>query len=414
MLMKISEISALTDVPIYTVRYYIKKGLLVPKAKNRQYDFSQEDIDDLRLIEKLKKLEFGLQDIHKMLSFRRMSNLNNAVDIERYKNFFKNQHSILTEKKKNLENTISNLEKEIAALKPQNQNYVKSGVPISMLHLLCCPHCNRQLQIKNAEITDIQIFNGELYCGCGYSAFIENGIIVTEGGYISKYDWPDYNKSFTQGMPANAVSILKKTNHCLLDYINSVDTANKIIYENHINIYSYIYFLQQNLPKNAKYIISDKFKDIISLYKDHIDRANLGLEIIYIADSTFNPPIKKKSVDIFLDSHSNNEFMFFNQNYIQDVTEHLCNDNYLLCGTFLSYESQNCKSIENLHRCYPESSADNFNYNNYKKHFLQSGKYRLITEYNCGYTENMNECEGISFHSEKEKMYFNFYVWQKN
>ena len=67
--MNIGQLSRRTGVPIDTVRYYERQGLLPPPERRasgyRQY--GQPDIARLRFIRRAKELGFSLQDIHDLL-----------------------------------------------------------------------------------------------------------------------------------------------------------------------------------------------------------------------------------------------------------------------------------------------------------------------------------------------------------
>lgn len=89
--MKIGEFSEHFNLPFETVRYYINKGLLIPHVKNDRYSFAPKDIKDIELILKLKSFRFSLHDIHRIISLKRLSNLDNPNELNDYLSIMNHQ-----------------------------------------------------------------------------------------------------------------------------------------------------------------------------------------------------------------------------------------------------------------------------------------------------------------------------------
>lgn len=100
MLLRIGEFSKLTDVPIRTLRYYDEINLFSPITidlfTGYRY-YSEEQIEDLKLINKLKKLGFSLEEIK--------TNWNNFTD----ELMIKKQQE-LKEKQKNINENIKEID----------------------------------------------------------------------------------------------------------------------------------------------------------------------------------------------------------------------------------------------------------------------------------------------------------------
>ena len=132
--MRIGEIAKAVDIPVNSVRYYINMGLLVPQNKNKQYIFNEEDLQDLQLILKLKTLHFSLNDIHKILSLSRVSNLSDRGDIEDYLQFFLEQKDRLAQERAELDRAIAGLRDEIDHIKTSIENHsLKTGSFVQLL-----------------------------------------------------------------------------------------------------------------------------------------------------------------------------------------------------------------------------------------------------------------------------------------
>ena len=79
--MRIGEISKLTGVNIPTIRYYISIGLIVPEQSGSQFFFNEDDVASLNTITKFKNWGFKLNDIHRILTLKRIST---GVESEEY------------------------------------------------------------------------------------------------------------------------------------------------------------------------------------------------------------------------------------------------------------------------------------------------------------------------------------------
>ena len=73
--MKIGELAKRADVPIDTVRYYEREGLIPPPIRRASgyRDYVDADVDRLRFMRRAKGLGFTLHEIRDLLSLTAMS-----------------------------------------------------------------------------------------------------------------------------------------------------------------------------------------------------------------------------------------------------------------------------------------------------------------------------------------------------
>ena len=73
--MKIGELAKRADVPIDTVRYYEREGLIPPPIRRASgyRDYVDADVDRLRFMRRAKGLGFTLHEIRELLSLTAMS-----------------------------------------------------------------------------------------------------------------------------------------------------------------------------------------------------------------------------------------------------------------------------------------------------------------------------------------------------
>ncbi len=412
--MKIGEISKKTNIPIYSIRYYIKTGLIIPNSKNKQWYFSEKDLNELKLISKLKDLQFSLNDIHEILSLERTGNLQDPADHNSYMEVYIQHYKALLEQKTQLEQTITAVKKHIDSIQLQSKPHKKTGIPLSMMHLIQCPHCNQPLMLKNAVIQNCYLIDGDFWCECGYEAYAKNGILCTYGGYISNYNWPDFQRSFTKGTPVLYKNMLHKAHLFIMDKLLSIDSKNKIIYEDHINIHTFIDILMKEHPINAKFIISDYYYPIVEMYKERLERLNLNIDILYISDATLMPPLAKQCIDIFIDSHSSSEFMCFNKHHLLDILDCYLKPDCLVIGSALEYKNTFPNSKKKMKTIYPEMDDAVLNFQKCRKYFLQSKRYQELDIKDCGYITDFKNNEAFSYHITGEEMFCTAYFWQRN
>ena len=410
--MKIGELAQKNNISTSAIYYYIDTGLLVPESKNNKYYFSDQDEKDLIFILKLKECQFSLVDIHNILSLIRMTNLADKGDIDDYLAYFYKQRNYLIEEKNKIETVLSIINKEISdkqTLQKENDNI--TGIPLSMVQFLYCPQCKKKLELKDVYIKNNHILSGKLVCDCSYEAEIVNGILITKGLFVTKYEVPDPTRSFMKGLPADCINVFKKAFNWMLNKLLIENIDQKVILEDHINTYFFLYPNITQMNPNSYYIIVDKFLPMVEMYKNRIEALNLNLNILYMVNSNHEYPLRDGCVDIFLDFFSSNKFNFVEHYYYLDKIYRLFNNDSRVIGTFFHY-NQKSKSIQEA-ICQYEGTWDNiFNLNDFKNHFLSSGKFKLIDEQQIGeVTETSNEY--FTFHIKGEAMKLHSYLWQK-
>lgn len=411
--MKIGQLAKKFNISVENVRYYINIGLLVPERKKKQYYFGKKNIEELSLILKLKELHFTLKEIHQILSIRRISNLVDQEDIYDIINIFEEKKAQLNAQKSNIEQSILKINGEIEHISNIDiKEYKKTGVPLSFVPYLYCPHCNIPLLLKNIEMEHRYIFEGDLVCKCGYHSIIRDGIVITENKNKSLYDKPDLKRELYKDIPPSLISLFQKSYNWMLGKLKSLDLKNKVVLETHINAYFFMHKHINKMNKDALYIVVDKFPEMLTMYKQRIDRLNLGLNILYIADDSINYPIKKGIIDLFIDYFGTNEYCIYNHSYlVSDIKEFFSRD-ALIVGTFFYFDPFSI-SIKNLSSEYPEAYIHNFDINYYKNSLMEAS-FNISDCEEVGYTTNSGDNLAFSFHKDGERMYlFPFYAERK-
>lgn len=84
--MKIGELSSCTGISKDTLRYYEKFGLLNPKIENHQRDYTEQDIEAIEIIVKLKNTGFSLKEIKMLLDWSKDTDENKQMTDEEIQN----------------------------------------------------------------------------------------------------------------------------------------------------------------------------------------------------------------------------------------------------------------------------------------------------------------------------------------
>lgn len=138
------------------------------------------------------------------------------------------------------------------------------------------------------------------------------------------------------------------------------------------------HFLYKNLDseyfKNAFIIVSGFSKEFVKSIKSHIDALSPDLNIVYVANTIHDLPIRKNVIDIFIDAFASLNFSFFHDYPLIDkINKYLTNTASVMSSTY--YYPPYSKSIKNISQLYPNSKNNHLLLTNY----LKEWEYNNIT-----------------------------------
>ena len=125
--MKIGQAAKKFAVPVTSIYYYIKHGLLVPPVSRGQYVFDEKTLSDLEWLLTLKQMEFPLEVIHRVLSLRRISGLMPQEDRDELRKMFAKQDRALEEKIETLTHAQQLLRSSLSLLGAGDCEIVDTG-----------------------------------------------------------------------------------------------------------------------------------------------------------------------------------------------------------------------------------------------------------------------------------------------
>ena len=411
--MKIGQVSTKYRLPVDTIYYYINYGLLVPPRKGGNYYFDEKTLIDLERILELKNLEFTLREIHQILSLYRISDLADRQDVEDLKVFFAKKMQQCIAQREYLAEVIDELNQKIIKLNQKFNTYdLQTGLPISMLNLVCCPNCGSDLNITDAEMNLRYIFRGVIRCTCGYQAKIENGIMLTPNKNTDIYDTPDIHRKVYKDLPPDLITLFQYAYNYMIKQLDKINLEGKVVLETYVNAWFFMHNHQQYLNPKGKYIVVDKYPETLLMYKKLIEKYNYGLDVLYIADSSTDFPLKPGCVNVNIDFFAINEHNFYHDTFLLDqIKDYFARDIKLL-GTYF-YFINGHRSKQQLLKEYPTCYKENFNLAYFNQSLKQSG-FDILEHENCGYTTSSGNNIGFSFHMEGEKMCLNSYLAEKS
>ncbi|MEG1661726.1 MAG: hypothetical protein RR332_04335 [Clostridiales bacterium] len=196
--------------------------------------------------------------------------------------------------------------------------------------------------------------------------------------------------------------------------MSAADTRDKVVLETHINAYFILQMYLKQLSPSGKYIVVDKFPEMLSMYKNLIDRQDVDLDILFIADDSIQLPLRRDCVDIFLDFFSCNEHKFYSKGNLLALYAPYFKESSRIIGTYF-YFPDGPLSLAQFVADFPDADADNFNLEKFHCELTQAG-IKLLDSYAVGETYSSGGRDstwGLAFHIDGEKLCLSSYVGEK-
>ncbi|RST70822.1 MerR family transcriptional regulator [Siminovitchia acidinfaciens] len=394
-----------------TIRYYMDLGLLIPKKRNHYYHFDKTCEEDMEIISELKKYRFSLQEIHKFLSFKRVTLLSNKEDFTFLTQMLEEKKEELDEEIQNISYSIQEIDKKVEKLNLMHTLAgVEKGMPFEFLSMLYCPSCQVSLDLRNASTRGQQLFMGELFCSCGYKAQVHEGIVITE--HLNKESFNPhyiYDREMLKIIQSSFISLSERASLWVKEYLTSEDLADKVIVETHIDTYVFLNKYISELDKSAFYIFSGSTMPMLKMLKSKIEQTNPGLKILYLLNSGLDLPIKHKAIDYMIDSYSFNEYCLFHQSLpMKTLSPYLKDDGKIIGASF--YYHDGAKSLSKMKTLHPNACRANLR-SYFIKDNLEAGNFQIIEKEDIGST--IDPGSYIKYHVPGETGYFLTYMASK-
>lgn len=402
--MKIGELSRRLDIPVETIRYYVRSGIIVPDRAGKQYDFCPSSVEDLKRVLDLKRLGFSLNEIHRILSLLRISDPCDPEDTLELVALYSTKKDELEEKVRQLAAARDAVAEEIQTIyrccRPQNAS---TGVPLRALALLACPLCRGRLSLTDASVDARYVHEGTVCCSCGYRAEIRRGILRTPNVNRSRYDKPDTTRELYKDLPSPLISLFTKAHNWMLDRLGALGSS-QVVMETHANasLFLYIAIAAKRQSSDKLYVIIDKFPETLEMYKRKIEFHRDDLDILYLADASLDFPLADGCIDGFIDFFGSNEHQFYRHDDLLVQLDRFFSPKASLLGTYFHMPPMGV-SARKLCREYPEAYIHNFNLRLYRQ-ALDRARFSIVASDAIGSITDSGENLAFSFHVKEEEL----------
>jgi len=362
--MKIGDFSKKFGISIDTVRYYVENGLLLPEKVHNQRKFDERCISDMETILELKSMKFSISDIKKMFSLLRLTNLGEDHYKDYYLTLFRNKKKELDSEIEDLNNSVSLINEKIKEIKDINvkKTSKRNGVPLSFFAYLYCPECDKMLKLDNASVIENQVFNGNLNCDCGYSAYIKDGVIVTDSAIVEENKPLNVDAFFFQSIRKADPLYISHISRCLewiYKRFAKSDLKGKKILEAGagFGIFLKEFILRDSAFDGEFYIACDIYHDVLSHLKNSVEQSyQSSANVIYISSDFTKLPLKSESIDVVFDIFGTTTHKLYNSTTaLSEIAKYLVTEGswygsykYVLPGE--AWFKEGFRKCENLFR----------------------------------------------------------------
>lgn len=383
------------------LRYYIEHKLLNPQKECGMFVFDDTCRKRLNMIQYLKFCEFTLEEIKQWLDDLDKTEL---LTEDEKKSIISYKTELIEQRKTKLISYIGKCEEEIIAIEGRKSVFGNQGCPVEMIKFICCPQCGRNLIYENVKIIGNSIQDGHCYCRCGYDADIKEGVMVVNGVLGGKrerkrvkaiHDGRDYYRQ----MVMSEISDIQRSHNWVMRKLKERDLSGKVIFENCVNVISFLLTGIEFLPEDAYYIILDSSLEAIKEIKKRIATFSKDFNILYIVDDSIEYPLKYGCVDYIIDYYSSEMFQLNGINSLGSIMLPYVRYDTDIIGVF-TYIKNGSKTVGKLRKAFSVSIAAPMRLSLFKRYLSECGV--MITEES---SQNEVSDSGMQYYEKGEKMY---------
>lgn len=386
--MKIGEFAKRFEITIDTVRHYMELELLIPEKVGGQYFFDGSCIDDIEEILWLKKANFALNEIQKIITLKRITTLKTDEDLQYYKSLMIDKRNELIGERDRIDSIIAKINNRVDNISlDKTCNKRKLGLPLGFLNFLSCPKCNKSLELVSGNIENSSIMQGKLECSCGFTANITDGIIKLETAKEVQSDFITSSsiKDYMEDVSTEYINLLHRTKEWMIKKMDFTVKPQNVILDLGTGSGIFLNKIHKQLPRDTYYIVTDHNLSMTRYTKDLMESISRHKNFVFICSDLLSLPIKNESVDMVVDYLGTTNFNFYKPGFLIKLLGEKIKSQGKWIGSYF-YFKQNSKSIQK----YPGECRPYFYFNNIIKEF-ESSKFREIDSKDFGYVERAGE-----------------------
>lgn len=404
--MKIGQFSKINKISIDSIRHYIDLGLIIPYKNGAQYEFNEKCQKELESILELKALGFTLNEIKLIFVYETLGKLSVNEKNNGLQDIFTLKQKEINRRINELVDIQSRLTNKLKYInKTEMQKSFSLGIDIKNLNLLSCIKCGDELYLEDGSIKNNQILEGKLKCTCGMEYSIKSGILIVDDDFVKNSD-EIYNliiEDYIKETDEDYILNLRKSLDWICNELCKLSFKDKVILE----VGTGLGFLLRNLYDdldNSVYIAIDNNIEKHNYLKSLIERSSTKKNIMFICTDFKYIPIKKKSIDIFLDYGGSSNYWFDKNDFsFEDILQYLKEDSYSALSYILFKKFVLSNPIKRENR-------RNFNIN-YIKEELSKYDFTMISDQKSDYLNKPSIYE--NYFSDNEEVYSYLYFGKR-
>lgn len=373
--MRISEFAKKFDLSTSTIRYYINQGLLMPDKKKDQYDFGAECISDIEKLLRYKQCRLSLEEIQQLFFLEKASRFRDEVSVNAWKDILLNKKKELHKEQEDLAHCLRSLEEELCNAPFDRENILKEfGVPLSFLPYLYCPDCGEPLKLQSASLSSGLVYNGELQCDCGYKASICNGMIQcadsVEDSPLKAFKNVDSVITMMDEFSPSYRMLLEKTYLWFYNQIAGKADVPQVVLAGPFSFNFMLKYLEK-LDRDNIYIFIDPSRKRIRKMQQYF-QSQKRYHMVFIAGTAARIPVKKHSVDVYIDDYSTVNSLFVYNDFGIEALTSLLKYSGKVYGIFTKYHKAP-KMLHSFKQVHPDFSPEKMTMSSLKSKWAVAG-----------------------------------------
>lgn len=357
--MRIGEFAKHIGLSSMTVRYYMDLGLIQPEKKDNFWDFTAACLEDAAWLLRYKRCGFSMASILEAFGIQRDPVLSEKDKQSALRVLYAREKEGVRAEYEAIGECLQKLDATVAQIRGNIINNVESSeIPMELFSLIHCPYCNVPLSWHMVCVVNNAIRSGHGYCGCGYLADIEDGILIDRSRSDIIIKIIDANRESVKKRPAKDVSYVEEFYRWLMAHLSRETLKGKILFEDVINTISFLSRSTDDLDPDALYVLCDTDLGVVKYHMQSIRSISPKSKLLMIVDDGVHHPIKKGCIDIALDYCSSEIMQQYGYPSVFPVIRPYVHDGTLVLGRF----SYILKRRHPLDQANPKNSGTNVVY----------------------------------------------------